>query len=95
MRIKQANLLYNNACVVVDYRLVVDKNLTRITAKQMLQLFNNKEYIELTYKSVNGLQFFMYNEALNNTQDVYINGDEVDIPAEYSGNTKYVMVHCI
>lgn len=89
---KTANLLYNNACVVVDYRLVVDKNLTRITAKQMLQLFNNKEYIELTYKSVNGLQFFMYNEALNNTQDVYINGDEVDIPAEYSGNTKYVMV---
>jgi len=37
-------------------------------------------------------QAFLTNEALNNTQDVYINGDEVDIPAEYSGNTKYVMV---
>ena len=87
---KATGLIYNNAYISVNGMPIVDKNFVNITAKQMLQLFNNKEYIELTYKSINSQQLFVYNEALRNTANVYVDGAELDIIPDSNMSNKYI-----
>lgn len=87
---KATGLIYNNAYIFVNGMPIVDKNFVNITAKQMLQLFNNKEYIELTYKSINSQQLFVYNEALRNTANVYVDGAELDIIPDSNMSNKYI-----
>ena len=87
---KATGLIYNNAYISVNGMPIVDKNFVNITAKQMLQLFNNKEYIELTYKSINSQQLFVYNEALRNTANVYVDGAELDIIPDSNMSNKHI-----
>ena len=87
---KATGLIYNNAYISVNGMPIVDKNFVNITAKQMLQLFNNKEYIELTYKSINSQQLFVYNEALRNTANVYVDGTELDIIPDSNMSNKHI-----
>lgn len=87
---KATGLIYNNAYISVNGMPIVDKNFVNITAKQMLQLFNNKEYIELTYKSINSQQLFVYNEALRNTANVYVDGAELDIIPDINMSNKHI-----
>lgn len=87
---KATDLIYNNAYISVNGMPIVDKNFVNITAKQMLQLFNNKEYIELTYKSINSQQLFVYNEALRNTANVYVDGAELDIIPDSNMSNKHI-----
>ena len=87
---KATGLIYNNAYISVNGIPIVDKNFVNITAKQMLQLFNNKEYIELTYKSINSQQLFVYNEALRNTANVYVDGAELDIIPDSNMSNKHI-----
>ena len=87
---KATGLIYNNAYISVNGMPIVDKNFVNITAKQMLQLFNNKEYIELTYKSINSQQLFVYNEALHNTANVYVDGTELDIIPDSNMSNKHI-----
>ena len=88
---KATGLIYNNAYISVNGMPIVDKNFVNITVKQMLQLFNNKEYIELTYKSINSQQLFVYNEALRNTANVYVDGAELDIIPDSNMSNKHIM----
>lgn len=87
---KATGLIYNNAYISVNGMPIVDKNFVNITAKQMLQLFNNKEYIELTYRSINSQQLFVYNEALRNTANVYVDGAELDIIPDSNMSNKHI-----
>lgn len=87
---KATGLIYNNAYISVNGMPIVDKNFVNITTKQMLQLFNNKEYIELTYKSINSQQLFVYNEALRNTANVYVDGAELDIIPDSNMSNKHI-----
>lgn len=87
---KATGLIYNNAYISVNGMPIVDKNFVNITAKQMLQLFNNKEYIELTYKSINSQQLFVCNEALRNTANVYVDGAELDIIPDSNMSNKHI-----
>lgn len=87
---KDTGLIYNNAYISVNSMPIVDKNFVNITAKQMLQLFNNKEYIELTYKSINSQHLFVYNEALRNTANVYVDGAELDIIPDINMSNKHI-----
>lgn len=87
---KATGLIYNNAYISVNGMPIVDKNFVNITAKQMLQLFNNKEYIELMYKSINSQQLFVYNEALRNTANVYVDGAELDIIPDSNMSNKHI-----
>lgn len=87
---KATGLIYNNAYISVNGMPIVDKNFVNITAKQMLQLFNNKEYIELTYKSINSQQLFVYNEALRDTANVYVDGAELDIIPDSNMSNKHI-----
>lgn len=87
---KATGLIYNNAYISINGVPIVDKNFVNITAKQMLQLFNNKEYIELTYKSINSQHLFVYNEALRNTANVYVDGAELDIIPDSNMGNKHI-----
>lgn len=87
---KATGLIYNNAYISVNGMPIVDKNFVNITAKQMLQLFNNKEYIELTYRSINSQQLFVCNEALRNTANVYVDGAELDIIPDSNMSNKHI-----
>lgn len=83
---KATDFIYNNAYVSVSNLQIVDKNVKLLTAKQLLQLFSNKEYIELTYRAIGIVPVLMYNDVLNNnTQNIYMDGTEVDnvISANY------------
>lgn len=91
---KESGFLYNNAYVAINGTPIVDKNLIYISAKQLLQLFSNKEYIELTFRRVgySGQQFFVYNEVLHkNNPAVYADGTEIDIPYDTNRN-RYISV---
>lgn len=91
---KESGFLYNNAYVSINGIPIVDKNLIYISAKQLLQLFSNKEYIELTFRRVgySGQQFFVYNEVLHkNNPAVYVDGTEIDMPADNNRN-RYISV---
>lgn len=91
---KESGFLYNNAYVAINGMPIVDKNLIYISAKQLLQLFSNKEYIELTFRRVgySGQQFFVYNEVLHkNNPAVYADGTEIDIPYDTNRN-RYISV---
>lgn len=91
---KESGFLYNNAYIAINGTPIVDKNLIYISAKQLLQLFSNKEYIELTFRRVgySGQQFFVYNEVLHkNNPAVYADGTEIDIPADNNRN-RYISV---
>ena len=91
---KESGFLYNNAYVAINDIPIVDKNLIYISAKQLLQLFSNKEYIELTFRRVgySGQQFFVYNEVLHkNNPAVYTDGTEIDMPADNNRN-RYISV---
>ena len=91
---KESGFLYNNAYVSINGTPIVDKNLIYISAKQLLQLFSNKEYIELTFRRVgySGQQFFVYNEVLHkNNPAVYADGTEIDIPYDTNRN-RYISV---
>lgn len=91
---KESGFLYNNAYVAINGTPIVDKNLIYISAKQLLQLFSNKEYIELTFRRVgySGQQFFVYNEVLHkNNPTVYADGTEIDIPYDTNRN-RYISV---
>lgn len=91
---KESGFLYNNAYISINGTPIVDKNLIYISAKQLLQLFSNKEYIELTFRRVgySGQQFFVYNEVLHkNNPAVYADGTEIDIPYDTNRN-RYISV---
>ena len=91
---KESGFLYNNAYISINGTPIVDKNLIYISAKQLLQLFSNKEYIELTFRRVgySGQQFFVYNEVLHkNNPAVYADGTEIDIPYDNNRN-RYISV---
>jgi hypothetical protein len=91
---KESGFLYNNAYVSINGIPIVDKNLIYISAKQLLQLFSNKEYIELTFRRVgySGQQFFVYNEVLHkNNPAVYADGTEIDMPYDNNRN-RYISV---
>lgn len=90
-------LFYNNAYVSINNTPLVDKNFVCITAKQLLQLFNNKEYIELIYKTIGSdrSQLYIYDEVLhNNEAAVYIDGGKVDFcqDGSYSNGYRYIPV---
>lgn len=90
-------LFYNNAYVSINNIPLVDKNFVCITAKQLLQLFNNKEYIELIYKTIGSdrSQLYIYDEVLhNNEAAVYIDGGKVDFcqDGSYSNGYRYIPV---
>lgn len=88
---KATGFLYNNATVSVNSTPIVDKNMVYISAKQLLNLFNNKEYIELMYKNIGGFAFFMYDGVMTNNRAVYMDDTEVDIPTAYDSK-KYVNI---
>ena len=91
---KESGFLYNNAYISINGTPIVDKNLIYLSAKQLLQLFSNKEYIELTFRRVgySGQQFFVYNEVLHkNNPAVYADGTEIDIPYDTNRN-RYISV---
>ena len=91
---KESGFLYNNAYISINGTPIVDKNLIYLSAKQLLQLFSNKEYIELTFRRVgySGQQFFVYNEVLHkNNPAIYADGTEIDIPYDTNRN-RYISV---
>lgn len=91
---KESGFLYNNAYISINGTPIVDKNLIYLSAKQLLQLFSNKEYIELTFRRVgySGHQFFVYNEVLHkNNPAIYADGTEIDIPYDTNRN-RYISV---
>lgn len=88
-------LFYNNAYMSINSIPIVDKNFVCITAKQLLQLFNNKEYIELIYKTIGNdrRQLYIYDEVLhNNEAAVYIDGGKVDFCQNGSYSNGYIYI---
>lgn len=89
---KASGFIYNNALISVNGAPIVDKNFVYIKAKQLLKLFSNKEYIELTYKIIGGEHpIFVYDEIIHDTQSVYVDGANVDLPKMYD-KSRYLPV---
>ena len=89
---KASGFIYNNALISVNGAPIVDKNFVYIKAKQLLKLFSNKEYIELTYKNIGGEHpIFVYDEIIHDTQSVYVDGANVDLPKMYD-QSRYLPV---
>lgn len=89
---KASGFIYNNALISVNGAPIVDKNFVYIKAKQLLKLFSNKEYIELTYKIIGGEHpIFVYDEIIHDTQSVYVDGANVDLPKMYD-QSRYLPV---
>lgn len=71
-------VVYNNAIIKIDNSILVDKNYTAITVKQLIKLFSGKEFIELIYKRASdGGTAYIYNEALTTTKQPYVDGSVV------------------
>lgn len=71
-------VVYNNAIIKIDNSILVDKNYTAITVKQLIKLFSGKEFIELIYKRASdGGTAYIYNETLTTTKQPYIDGSVV------------------
>lgn len=68
---------YPNAIIKIGNSLLVDKNYTAITAGQFIKLFSGKEFIELIYKRDSNSAMYVYNEALTNTRQPYLDGASV------------------
>lgn len=68
---------YPNAIIKINGLLLVDKNYTAITASQFIKLFSGKEFIELIYKRDTNSAMYIYNEALTNTRQPYLDGASV------------------
>lgn len=68
---------YPNAIIKISGLLLVDKNYTAITASQFIKLFSGKEFIELIYKRDKNSAMYIYNEALTNTRQPYLDGASV------------------
>lgn len=68
---------YPNAIIKISGLLLVDKNYTAITASQFIKLFSGKEFIELIYKRDANSAMYVYNEALTNTRQPYLDGASV------------------
>lgn len=68
---------YPNAIIKISGLLLVDKNYTAITASQFIKLFSGKEFIELIYKRDANSVMYIYNEALTNTRQPYLDGASV------------------
>ena len=68
---------YPNAIIKISGLLLVDKNYTAITASQFIKLFSGKEFIELIYKRDANSAMYIYNEALTNTRQPYLDGASV------------------
>lgn len=71
-------VVYNNAIIKIDNSILVDKNYTAITVKQLIKLFSGKEFIELIYKRASdGGTAYIYNETLTTTKQPYVDGSVV------------------
>lgn len=71
-------VVYNNAIIKIDNSILVDKNYTAITVKQLIKLFSGKEFIELIYKrSSDSGTAYIYNEVLTTTKQPYVDGSVV------------------